>query len=148
MSMSSARMNAYLSEWAVLTPEAYGESFNACDDSAFTWAQLWPRLAEKFGIEWKGPDVDAEFMEIETPYSPPPRGWGPAAKLRYKFTLVEWAKKPEVQKAWKEIATKHDLKLKEFSDIDRVFGFTDGALGLSYPLLYRYVFCPFVCDCR
>jgi len=34
---SSSIMNAYLEEWAVLTPEARNEKFNAFDDSAFCW---------------------------------------------------------------------------------------------------------------
>ncbi|THY74861.1 hypothetical protein D6C95_10060 [Aureobasidium pullulans] len=136
VSISSAQMNAYLSEWAVLTDSAYNESFNACDDSAFTWAQLWPRLAARFGIDWKGPDLEADFTESKMPYEPPPRGWGPTATMKYKFTLTEWAKKPEIQKAWKEIAEANGLRMTEFSDIDRVFGFTDGALGWSFPLHY------------
>ncbi|TIA20911.1 hypothetical protein D6C80_02073 [Aureobasidium pullulans] len=135
-SISSAQTNAYLSEWAVLTDSAHNESFNACDDSAFTWAQLWPRLAARFGIEWKGPDLEADFMEITMPYVPPPRGWGPTATLKFKFTLTEWAKKPEIQKAWKEIADANGLKMTEFADVDRLFGFTDGTFGFSYPLLY------------
>ncbi|KAI5210647.1 hypothetical protein E4T39_00223 [Aureobasidium subglaciale] len=136
VSISSAQTNAYLSEWAVLTPSAFNQSFNACDDSAFTWAQLWPRLAARFGIDWKGPDLGADFREIKMPHEPPPRGWGPTASLRYKFTLVDWAKRPETQEAWHDIATANDLKLKEFTDIDRVFGFTDGALAWSFPLHY------------
>ncbi|CAD0113200.1 unnamed protein product [Aureobasidium uvarum] len=139
VSISSARMNAHLAEWAVLTPIARNESFNACDDSAFTWGQLWPRLAARFGMDWKGPDLDAEYKEIRMPYEPPPRGWGPTASMRYKFTLMEWAKKSEVTEAWKQITATHGLRMKEFVDIDRVFGFTDATLGFSYPIHFRHV---------
>lgn len=145
VAISSARMNAHLAEWAVLTPAARNGSFNACDDSAFTWAQLWPRLAARFEMQWKGPDLEAEFEQVEMPYEPPPRGWGPSACMRYKFTLVEWAKKQEVQEAWKHIAETHGLRLKEFNDIHRVFGFTDATLAWSFPIHYRYVCFVTVC---
>ena len=88
---------------------------------------------------WKGPDLAANFKEVMMPYKTPPRGWGPSASMKYKFTLVEWAKKQEVQEAWKQIAETHDLRLEEFNDIDRVFGFTDAALGWSFPIHYRCV---------
>jgi len=42
---SDAGLNSLLSEWAVLTPEAGNEAFNAQDGLAFTWSRLWPYLA-------------------------------------------------------------------------------------------------------
>jgi hypothetical protein len=114
--LSSAQMNGYLAEWAVLTRAAQNGSLNATDDCAFTWGKFWPKLAAWFDIPWKGPadavDADsgeqaAQLHKVETPYSPPPRGFGPPGRLKYKFTLVEWAKRREVQEAWKEIAAKN-----------------------------------------
>lgn len=43
--MSSAMLNAYLEEWSVLSPNTNNQSFNAADDSAFTWSKCWPKLA-------------------------------------------------------------------------------------------------------
>lgn len=63
--------------------------------------------------------------------SSPPYRFGEPGKIRYKFTLVEWAQRPEVVKAWKELAEKHDLMDKNFRDVERVFSFTDAALGWS-----------------
>ncbi|KAJ9269486.1 hypothetical protein DTO212C5_4337 [Paecilomyces variotii] len=135
--MSSAQMNCYLAEWAVLTPGAQNESFNATDDCAFTWGKFWPKLAAKYQMPWKGPDLDpSAFRESESKFNPPPRGFGPPGKQRVKFTLTEWAKRPEVQKAWKEIAAKHDLRQKELWDTDRVFGFTDIAMTWSIALYF------------
>lgn len=34
---SSAMLNAYMAEWAVLSPAAANQSFNMTDDSSFTW---------------------------------------------------------------------------------------------------------------
>ncbi|KAF6789028.1 NAD dependent epimerase/dehydratase [Colletotrichum sojae] len=143
--MSSAQMNGHLSEWCVLTPGAQNESFNASDDCAFTWSKFWPRLAAKFYIPWKGPDVDNEgsgFREVSTPYNPPPRGYGPPGVLRFKFTLVEWAKRPEVQKEWKKLASDHGLRNQDLWDVERVFGFADAGLQQSWPNNYSSVAAP------
>ena len=53
--LSSAPINCYLAEWAVLTDEAKNESFNVTDDCAFTWEMFWPKLAEFYDMPWKAP---------------------------------------------------------------------------------------------
>ncbi|MCJ1311584.1 hypothetical protein MMC25_005257 [Agyrium rufum] len=142
VSLSSAQMIGYLSEWMVLTPSARDESFNAVDDCAFSFGKFWPRFANRFGVDWKGPDVSksVEWQEIETASDSTPRGFGPKATLRFKFTLAEWAKRPEVKKAWAKLAEKYDLRVKEFWDVDRVFGFTDFGLAMPFACHLRLVF--------
>ncbi|KAF2088625.1 hypothetical protein K490DRAFT_39201 [Saccharata proteae CBS 121410] len=124
---SSAMLNAYLAEWCVLVEGAAGERFNACDGSAFTWGALWGRLGEWFGVGWEGPREDGEgvYKEVVLPGKATPRGFGPPASFRIRFSFVDWAKKPEVQHAWNELATEHGLLNKQLTDIDRVFGFLD-----------------------
>lgn len=138
ISLSSAQANSYLSEWIVLTEDAKDESFNAADDYSFSWCKFWPKLAERFDMPWRGPDTSdqASYQSITLP-NRPPRGYGSPGALRFRFTLVEWAKKPEVQKAWGEIAERHGLREKKFRDVDRVFGFTDQAVGMTYPIQLR-----------
>jgi len=131
-SMSSAMMNAYMEEWAVLTPASKNQKFNTCDSSAFAWEGCWPRVAGWYGVEWKGPETEVEYIQRETPHNP--RGYGPKGIVRRRFTLADWAKRPEVAKAWKEIAEKNDLAEQELRDVDRVFGFLDGTLCRSAPL--------------
>lgn len=136
--ISSAQANAYLAEWTVLTKQAENESFNASDDCLFTWAKFWPQLAIRFKMPWTGPDTsdDAQYQTLTSP-DRPPRGYGPPGRSRYRFTLAEWAKKPEIRKAWSEIAERHDLREKKFRDIDRVFGFTDLAIIAGQPIMLR-----------
>lgn len=62
--------------------------------------------------------------------------FGPNPGTRYKFTLVEWAQRPDVQAAWKELAAKYDLMDKELRDIERIFSFTDAALSWSQTLYF------------
>jgi hypothetical protein len=46
--------------------------------------------------------------------------------------LANWAKTPEVQKAWAKIAEKHGLPEKKLRKFDRAFGFADLLLALTY----------------
>lgn len=53
--------------------------------------------------------------------------------------MTDWAKRDNVQKAWKELVEEHGLSQKELTDIDRVFGFLDGRYpsGLKDSPRYR-----------
>jgi hypothetical protein len=57
--------------------------------------------------------------------------FGGPGVISVKFTMSEWAKKPEIKRAWKEIAEKYDLAPKEFDDPERIFSFLDAALSWS-----------------
>ncbi|KAJ5247142.1 hypothetical protein N7468_002125 [Penicillium chermesinum] len=138
VTLSTAKASGYLGEWMVLTDQTKNESFNAVDDCPFTWSKFWPKLAEKFGIPWRGPDLsDKAVYETMTLPTSPPRGYGPPGVLRYSFQLVEWAKRTEVQEAWKKIAETYSLCEKELRDVDEVFGFTDIAVAMTYPIRLR-----------
>jgi hypothetical protein len=63
--------------------------------------------------------------------------YGPKGKVRSKFSLQEWAKRPEIADAWKEIAVKNDLVIKELTDVDRIFGFGNRFCVRSEPLVMR-----------
>ncbi|KAH8700418.1 hypothetical protein BGW36DRAFT_316283 [Talaromyces proteolyticus] len=136
--LSSAATNCYLAEWAVLTKGAENQSFNAIDGAPFSWEGFWPQLADRFGLPWTGPDLSesAQYHDVVLPYDPPPRGYGPQAKSRFRFTLTEWAKRPEVSAAWREIAKENNLRDKELREPERLFGFIDVLLMMSYPALY------------
>ncbi|KAF2110681.1 NAD dependent epimerase/dehydratase family protein-like protein [Lophiotrema nucula] len=128
---SSSMLNGYLEEWAVLTDKAENERFNAADSSPFTWGNFWPKYASWYGVEYATPELDdSKYEKVTTKYEPPPRGWGPPKTYRTRFTLTSWARRPEVQKAWSSLISKHNLKVDrlEDMDIDRIFGFTDGSL--------------------
>jgi hypothetical protein len=132
ITQSSAMLNSYLEEWAVLTDAAANEAFNASDDSIFTWSKFWPLLASWYGLDYIAPDAKGTYQDFTMPHNPPPRGYGPPGKVRSKFKLTEWAKQPEVNQAWKDIAIENDLTVKQLHNVDRVFGFTDFALSVSW----------------
>lgn len=133
-SMSSAMMNAYMEEWAVLTPAAANQRFNACDGGAFTWEGFWPKLAAWYDVDWTGPQDGTEYVETMTLYNP--RGYGGRGVSRRTFTMVAWAKQEKVRNAWSNLAVEHGLTTRELGDVDRIFGFLDGALCRSSPLMF------------
>jgi len=126
---------AYMEEWAVLTPAAKNQKFNAFDGGAFAWEAFWPRMAGWYGIDWQGPQDDAKYESWETPHNP--RGYGGKGVGARTFTLVSWVKQDKVKKAWKKLAEENDLAQKELVDVDRVFGFIDGSLCRPAALTFR-----------
>lgn len=136
--ISSAQMNGYLSEYIVLTDHTKNQIFNTADDCAFTWGKMWPKIADRFGLTWHGPDTreSTSWFTITAP-NPPPRGFGPKGTFNLRLSLAEWAKSPEVQQAWSELAEKHGLKKTEYKELDRVFGFLDVSLAMSFPIYLR-----------
>lgn len=71
---SSAMLNAYFAEWAMLSENAQNERFNCVDDSEWTYETFWPRLAGWYGIPWTGPCEDG-LTVVEWGIRPPPRGY-------------------------------------------------------------------------
>lgn len=73
---SSAILNAYLEEWSVLSPDTANQAFNAGDDSPFTWAKCWPKLAGWYESKYEGPSMDESLYQTqEIGHDPPPRGY-------------------------------------------------------------------------
>ena len=70
---STAMINAYLEEWAVLTPDAANEAFNIQDGTPFTFGRFWPYLASWYGLPWSPPESDPDkyrtyvSRSVETP---------------------------------------------------------------------------------
>ncbi|PGH06300.1 hypothetical protein GX51_02497 [Blastomyces parvus] len=129
--LSSAMLNSYLAEWAVLNPDAPNEAFNACDCSAVTPGALWTALAKMYEIEYKVPDPKAEYQSLTLPFDPPPRGFGPPEKIEFTYSVAAWAYDPQVHTAWQELAQKHGLVHNPFAtpaDRNRIFGLADTAI--------------------
>lgn len=59
--------------------------------------------------------------------SPPPRGFGPAGKIRVAWSFENWAQKPEVREAWAVLKKRHGLVLERdpFDTVKDVFGLLD-----------------------
>ena len=136
---STAMLTGYLSEWAILEDKCANQKFNASDTCPLPNNRLWPELARWYGCKDYGkPETDESKIKTIDPdpdnNKPVPLGYGKAAKLRFNFTLSQWAAKEENQKAWKELMQKHNLTHNPFEDIESHFQFADfvaWALALS-----------------
>ena len=155
-SISSAHLDAYFEEYITLSPDpnVANQKFNICDSSSFTWEYAWPHIGAWFGLaeaQIQGPEKDDLTAKDTYPISrysrfpKPPRGYGPPALVQAKFTLAEWAKRPEVVKAWNELAERHGLGGQyrdlagEKMDAQRIFAFLDRTLCRGAALDLRYV---------
>ncbi|KAK5681247.1 hypothetical protein LTS10_007009 [Elasticomyces elasticus] len=126
---STGVLNAYLEEWAVLNPNAGNEAFNAQDGLPFTWGRLWPQLGIWYGAEWTPPEIDAsKYNTFTSRWEETPRGYGPRGVTRFTFSLLEWSQSAKVEKAWRELSSKHELLFDPFKDRAQVFGMTDSAI--------------------
>lgn len=127
---SMATLIAYHAEWALLTPAAGNRALNQCDDSAFAWGKFWPTLAAWYKLSAARPRPDSSaYATIIMPFSEAPRGFGGPGIIRASFSFLEWSKKPEVLKAWRELKDKYGLKYDPFGDrATDTFGLIDGEI--------------------
>ncbi|KAI8952902.1 hypothetical protein F4801DRAFT_599373 [Xylaria longipes] len=135
---STGMLNGYFAEWLVLTDETGNEAFNIHDGLSFTWGRLWPYLAQWYSVAWNPPETDeARYRVMQLPGAQTPRGYGPQSTLRSTFSLLEWSYKPEVEKAWKELAQQHGLVLDPFDNHyrSRIFSFADSAVIGDAPMV-------------
>jgi hypothetical protein len=65
--------------------------------------------------------------------------FGPPGKIRYTFSLVDWAKRPDVQAAWAEIAKRDGITADPFKDLERVWSPTHLALVTPWAMSVRFV---------
>ncbi|TKA78924.1 hypothetical protein B0A55_03926 [Friedmanniomyces simplex] len=138
-SLANAMLNGYEYEWMALSPYTANQMFNVSDDSVFTWGLFWPRLAERFGVSYTGPETDetaAGWREAAMPAEPPPHGLGKRTVRRYRWSFVEWAKQEENVRAWEALTEKHKLTGGEWKDVGAIFGRAD--VGTSAPDVKLY----------
>ncbi|RVX70234.1 hypothetical protein B0A52_05567 [Exophiala mesophila] len=117
-------------EWLVVTEGTAGESFNITDGSEFTFGKLWPIMASWFGLEWRPPQENGSYHEVELPFVP--RGYGPKGKLRSTFNFIEWAKRPATRQAWVELKEEHKLNTNPLENPEKTFAFLQFALELTW----------------
>lgn len=63
--VTDARVLAKHLIWAATTKAAHNEAFNVVNGDYFRWSNLWPKLAEWFGVEWIGYEGETKPLEAE-----------------------------------------------------------------------------------
>jgi nucleoside-diphosphate-sugar epimerase len=97
---TDARLIAKAMEWAASSPNAANEVFNIANGDVYVWQNLWPRIAELFGM----------------PYAPP-----------NPFSLARIM--PHNQHVWDRIVEKYHLQPVGYTDIVKSWQFADYLLG-------------------
>jgi nucleoside-diphosphate-sugar epimerase len=62
MELVDPRLLAHAFEWAAEAPAAANETFNATNGDVFAWREVWPAMADAFGME-QGPDEPLRLAE-------------------------------------------------------------------------------------
>ncbi|PUZ44225.1 hypothetical protein GQ55_8G072700 [Panicum hallii var. hallii] len=63
-SASDADLIAEQQIWAAVDPTAKNEAFNCSNGDIYKWRQLWPILAECFGLEWVGYEGEENRVKV------------------------------------------------------------------------------------
>ena len=105
---------------------------NIADGDMFTYGKFWPVLAKQYSIECGIPEMDeSKFQTVQMPIAPPPRGFGPAGKVKIGWSSEEWEKNPRLWRREKRSRRDGITKPKDpFSgqNVKDVFGLLDGEL--------------------
>lgn len=131
---ATARLTGYLTEWAVLEDKCKDQKFNAQDTAPLSWDRFFEELARWWGVKKGvvGPEDDeSKYQEIVGKGGKDtPMGYGPPTVHKVTFTFVEWAQKPENQKAWKEIMSNSNGQVTDnpFDNPEENFQMGDGVL--------------------
>ncbi|CAN6306195.1 unnamed protein product [Urochloa humidicola] len=92
--------------WAAVDPFAKNETFNCSNGDLYKWKQLWPILADHFGVEWAGYEGEEN-----------------------RFKLVEAMAGKEA--VWAEIVSENELISTELDEITN-WWFVDAVFGVEF----------------
>lgn len=147
-SFTSAKQHARFCVWAALTPECGNQAFNVVDGDAQSWQTMWPRLAERFGLEVPADQFgesmqDTEQDERVVPLAERPPLEDYAGKMgigqvrrgevRMRLDLRNWASMREVRSAWERVAQREGLRMDTFEQA--TWFFLNFVLGRNYDVV-------------
>ncbi|KAJ1268134.1 hypothetical protein BS78_07G113700 [Paspalum vaginatum] len=61
---SDADLIAEQHVWAALDPVAKNQAFNCSNGDIYKWKKLWPVLAGRFGLEWRGYECEEQRFKV------------------------------------------------------------------------------------
>jgi nucleoside-diphosphate-sugar epimerase len=129
MTLSSARMTGYLSEWAILEDKCKNQAFNAQDGGTVSWDRLWHELGRWYGLEDRivGPlDDESNLKKLESAGgTDSPMGYGAPLTVGMRYLICDWARDKANRDAWEQISRQGELLGNPFGDSDATFGIAD-----------------------
>ncbi|KAI1387587.1 NAD(P)-binding protein [Hypoxylon trugodes] len=149
---TSARVHAEFCLWAGKTPNANNQRFNVSNGDAQSWQDMWPRLAARYGCNipekmFPAGDERKAYPGYEMSYTklhdrPPIAEVAAKIGLKDEFkpseifcqiNLQEWAKRPEVVKAWETLRDRYGLDQGSWDGA--TWDFSTFVLGRNYSLI-------------
>ncbi len=124
---TSSRLHAEFCEWAALEPKAGNEAFNVVNGDVESWQNLWPRVAQRFGMRVRASQFrDAAPLATSAPLATKPplsvvaRDIGlegkadEPSKLEARIDLGKWSQQEDVKAAWGRLAEREGLQKDVF----------------------------------
>lgn len=142
---TDAKLHAEFNIWAAQEPQCANQAFNVVNGDTETWANMWPKLAKRFGckvpskqFERKTPDSSQMKLAEVPPYEDVAgvtgmEGKVPRGVVEQRIDLVKWSQKPEIKKAWDKIAEREGLEKDVFEKA--TWNFLGFVLGRNYNIV-------------
>lgn len=123
---TDAKLHADFNVWAAQEPQCANQAFNVVNGDVETWANMWPKLAKRFGckvpsrqFEWKTPDSSQMKLAEVPPYEDVASVTGmegkvPRGVVEQRIDLVKWSRNPEVKETWEKIAQREGFEKDAF----------------------------------
>ena len=141
---TSSKLHAKFNLWAALEkgPQVSNQAFNVVNGDIESWHNMWPRLAEKFGMripermftaEEENGKMDQKTGSVKHLIDRPPiiefaasRGlkdtkYVAQSRIEQKIDLVKWSKRDDVREAWNNIAQREGLDKDAFDQATWAF---------------------------
>jgi hypothetical protein len=144
-SFTYAPLHADFQLWAALEPRCGNQAFNVVNGDVETWANMWPKVAKRFGckvpskqFERKTPESSQMKLADVPPFEDIAAVTGMEGKIKQgvveqRIDLVKWSKKPEVKKTWERIAERDGLEKDAFEKA--TWDFLGFVLGRNYNIV-------------
>lgn len=143
-SFTCSKLHAKFCLWAALEPKAANQAFNAVNGDVQSWQDLWPRVAQRFGMKVKpdqfaGKSDLADRQQLENPpISALAAELGLEGKIgpgemAQRISLVKWSQQDDVKQAWNRLAEREGLEKDAFEKA--TWAFLDFILGRNYDLV-------------
>jgi hypothetical protein len=139
------KLHAEFSLWAILEPKCSNQGFNVNNGDVESWANMWPKLAKKFGLkipskQFDRPTPDQSILKLAevTPYEDVAstngmEGKTPRGTVTQRIDLVKWSQKKEVKEAWNKLAERDGLEKDVLEKA--TWGFLGFVLGRNYDVV-------------
>ena len=151
-----SRLHAKFNLWAALekSPKVSNQAFNVTNGDIESWHNMWPKLAQKFGLsiparmfsadeeQGKMDEEHGSVMKLmeRTPLADSAEARGlkdtkyiKQSRVEQKYDLIKWSQRKEVKDAWDNLVERHGLDHDAFEKA--TWGFLGFVIGRNYDIV-------------